>query len=111
MKGDEPMITPDADSFIELALPYFDDISNENELDEYIEDDTAIDWPADWTKEDILTQVIGNDVHDLLKNGNDEDLNWSEADVDELRDGNYYEDLDAIARLIAKKVLSRIYPS
>ena len=102
------MITPDADRFALLALPYFDDISDENELDEYIE---YQQYQEDWTKEDRLTQALGDDMHDLLKNGNDEDLNWSEADVEELRDGDYYDDLDAIARLIAKKILSRIYPS
>lgn len=99
-------MTYSAQRLADLALPYFDDITDENDLNEYIEYLPHVD---DWTKEDHLTQAIGDDTHDLLKNGNDEDLNWSEADVDELRDEDYYSRLDHIARLLAQAVLRRIY--
>lgn len=94
-----------------LAVPYFDhDITDETTMHEYIEDAHIPDMP-DWTLEDNLTQAIGDDMHDLLKNGNDEELNWSEADVEALRQLDYYDRLDEIARLTAKAILTRIYPT
>ena len=102
-------MTPlDHDKLAERAIDryYDDDIVDENTLDEFIE---YREYPDDWTKEDRLTQAIGDDIHDLLKNGNDEDLSWEEDEVEALRDGDYYDTLDKISRLIAQKLLARIY--
>ena len=103
------MLHSDHARLASLALPYFDDISDENELHEYL-DDSGIDFDENDTLLRRIDLALTDDIDDLLKNGNDEDLNWSEADVELLRSNNdYYMNLDLTCRLIAQKLHDRIY--
>lgn len=106
------MLTTEQLRLTDLAITnyYADELTDETTLNEYLENwHTSQHDDENWTQEDHLTQALGDDMHDLLKNGNDEDLGWSEADVEILRDGDYYAHLDLIARTMARKILGRIY--
>ncbi|AVR56882.1 hypothetical protein PBI_TRISCUIT_7 [Microbacterium phage Triscuit] len=92
----------------DLALPYFlDDMPSETDMHEYI-DDAHIDFDEDDTLHRRLATSLGEDMADLLHNGNDEDLNWSEADTEAVRE-DYYQNLDQIALILAGRILARIY--
>lgn len=87
---------------------YASEINDENTLHEYIENAFTPEM-QEKTTHTRLTQALNEDIHDLLNNGNDEDLGWSEEDTESLRDGDYYDNLSRLSSLLAAKIISRIY--
>jgi hypothetical protein len=104
------MTTLDYDKLAERAIDryYDDDIYDHDTLSQYIEE-AQLPPKDNQTMVDKLTDALGYDIKDLLDNGNDEDLAWSEADVEALRDGDYYDNLHKVCSLIASKLIARIY--
>ena len=109
-----------ADRLAEQAIDryYDDDIYDHDTLTEYLgsyyspgpDDLTQTDLETPKELHQALKTALAADIHDLLHNGNDEDLAWSEADVDAIRAGDYYAGLEEICSLIAAKLIARIYP-
>lgn len=93
-----------------LALPYFDDITDETTMHEYI-DDAHIDFDDDDTLHRRLATALGEDIVDLLHNGNGEDLDWTEGDEEDLLEltDEGYPHIDAIALLLSTSIIARIY--
>lgn len=105
-------MTLNYDQLAERAIDryYDDDITDENTLMEYIDDSHIYPTDDDWTLRDRFGMALAADLHDLLKNGNDEDLAWEEDEVEALRtQGDYHINLAKISQLIAEKLLTRIY--
>lgn len=102
-------MTLNLDLLAESAIDryYDDDITDETTLFEFLDAYPADD--DDKTVHARLTDALADDIHDLLKNGNDEDLAWSEAAVTTIREGDYYANLTAICSTIATKLIARIY--
>jgi hypothetical protein len=97
------------DKLAERAIDYYyNDLTDENALHEYLEDNYT-DYDEEVTVHHRLKEALCADIHDLLKNGNDEDLGWEEDEVQAIRDGDYYSQLDSICSFVATKLLERIY--
>lgn len=101
----------DLNRLAELATDnyYAYDITDENTLFEYLED-FGLPLNEEETVHSRLTRALSADIKDLLHNGNDEDLGWSEADTKTFQDDDdYYDNIDRLGSLIAAKLISRIH--